>query len=523
VSGPTGTDGRGAGGPDDATGSDDDDGFDLDDEGFGLDDEGFGLDDVFGPGEDVDLDDDRSGDAGATGGGADDLDDLGGATVRLRDVESHRGAFGEFGGESGGLIERAFRERIVLVGVAIAPRTEDDVEDSLDELSLLVDTAGADEVARVVQRRRAPEPATYIGSGKAAELARLCEAVDADTVVFDDELSPAQQRNLEKLLGRTAIDRTAVILDIFAQNAHSQEGMAQVELAQLRYLQPRLRGRGKALSQQAGGIGTRRGPGETQLEIDRRRLVRRIHKLETQLRTVAGHRDTQRKARRRSRVRQVAIVGYTNAGKSTLLNRLTDAGVLVEDRLFATLDATTRRMELPGGESVLLTDTVGFISKLPHGLVQAFLSTLEVVTDADLLVHVVDGSGRDPEADIAAVHTVLDEIGAVAIPELLVWNKADLDPPAVEALRASHPGSVAISARTGAGVDDLVRTIGDRLRALTTEVELVVPFGRGDVMAALHREGEVLVEEPDEGGMRYRARLEPSAAGRFADYLVDTP
>jgi GTP-binding protein HflX len=219
----------------------------------------------------------------------------------------------------------------------------------------------------------------------------------------------------------------------------------------------------------------------------------------------------------------VAIVGYTNAGKSTLLNRLTDAGVLVEDRLFATLDATTRRMDLPGGESVLLTDTVGFISKLPHGLVQAFLSTLEVVTDADLLVHVVDGSGRDPEADIAAVHAVLDEIGAVAIPELLVWNKADLDPAAVEALRASHPGSVAISARTGAGVDDLVRTIGDRLRSLTTEVELVVPFGRGDVMAALHREGEVLVEEADERGMRYRARLEPSAAGRFADYLVDTP
>ena len=320
---------------------------------------------------------------------------------------SHRGGFGELGGASGGLIERTFRERIVLVGVTVAPAHDEDTERSLDELARLVDTAGADEVGRVLQRRRAVEPATFIGKGKAVEVRDLAEDVDADTVVFDNELSPAQQFNLERLLGRTALDRTAVILDIFAQNAHSQEGKAQVELAQLRYRLPRLRGRGNDLSQQGGGIGTR-GPGETQLEVDRRRLVRRIHKLEADLRDIARHRDTQRKSRRRSRLRTVAIVGYTNAGKSTLLNRLTDAGVLVEDRLFATLDATTRRLELPGGESVLLTDTVGFVRKLPHQLVEAFRSTLDLVNDADLLVHVVDASAPDPDEQIDAVRAVLE-------------------------------------------------------------------------------------------------------------------
>ncbi|TML57475.1 MAG: GTPase HflX, partial [Actinobacteria bacterium] len=245
-------------------------------------------------------------------------------------------------------IERHHRERIVLVGVAMPPTTVDEAEASLDELSLLVDTAGADEVERVLQRRDAPDPATYVGRGKAQELRTVSETVDSDTVVFDDELTPAQSRNLEKILGRTAIDRTAVILDIFAQHAHSHEGKAQVELAQLRYRLPRLRGRGTALSQQAGGIGTR-GPGETQLEVDRRRLLRRMTKLESEMRDLARRRDTQRKARTRSRIHTVALVGYTNAGKSTLLNRLTNAGVLVEDRLFSTLDPTTRRLELLGG------------------------------------------------------------------------------------------------------------------------------------------------------------------------------
>jgi GTPase len=424
------------------------------------------------------------------------------------------------------LIDRSFREKIVLVGVTIPPETPDDTEAGLDELSALVDTAGAEEVGRIVQRRAAPDPPTFVGKGKAEELRELALATDCDTVVFDNDLTPAQQFNLEKLLGRTAIDRTAVILDIFAQNASSVEGKAQVELAQLQYRLPRLRGRGKALSQQAGGmsaggarIGTR-GPGETQLETDRRRLVRRIHRLEAELREISQHRDTQRKARRRSRQHQVAIVGYTNAGKSTLLNRLTDAGVLVEDRLFATLDATTRRLELPGGEAVLCTDTVGFIRKLPHQLVQAFHSTLQVAADADLLVHVVDAAAPDPAGNIEAVRTVLAEIGAGEVPEMLAFNKSDLAPAEAKRLAGAREGSVAFSAHTGEGVDELLRTIGDRLRALTRVVELAVPYGRGDVLAALHREGEVLSERDEDGAMRLRARLDDASVGRFVEFVV---
>jgi GTP-binding protein HflX len=296
------------------------------------------------------------------------------------------------------LIDRSFRERIVLVGVVARHRTIEEVEASLHELGLLVDTAGADEVARVIQRRDTPDPATYIGRGKAQELRAVSEATDADTVVFDDELTPAQQRNLEKVLGRTAIDRTAVILDIFAQNARTEEGKAQVELALSQYRLPRLRGRGITLSQQAGRIGTR-GPGETQLEEDRRRIMRRISKLETELKDLEGTRRTQRRSRARSTHREVSLVGYTNAGKSTLLNRLTDTDALVGNRLFSTLDPRTRRLELPGGEVVLCSDTVGFVRKLPHLLVDAFHATLEVVGTADLLVHVVDGSapGGRPE------------------------------------------------------------------------------------------------------------------------------
>jgi GTP-binding protein HflX len=435
--------------------------------------------------------------------------------------DSHRGGFGEFGGEAGGLIDRSFRERHVLVGVTLPPHDEDDTERSLDELALLVDTAGADEVARTVQSRGAPDPATYIGGGKVEELRVLCDAVDADTVVFDDELTPAQQRNLEKALGRTAIDRTAVILDIFAQNAHSQEGKAQVELAQLRYQLPRLRGKGKKLSQQAGGIGTRRGPGETQLEVDRRRIERRLHKLEADLRHITRARHTQNKARRRSRLHTVAIVGYTNAGKSTLLNRLTDAGVVVRNRLFATLDATTRRLHLPGGETVLLTDTVGFITKLPHQLVEAFKSTLDVVASADLLVHVVDSSSPDPDANMAAVDSVLHEIGARDVPQLVVFNKADLDGERAAKLAADHGGSVAVSARTGDGVPELLRAVADRLRAMTAVHELLVPYERGDVLASLHRDGEVLVESATDTGMRVRARLDDASATQWNDFLVD--
>jgi GTP-binding protein HflX len=424
------------------------------------------------------------------------------------------------------LIERAFREKIVLVGVTLPPDTTEETEAGLDELSLLVDTAGADEVGRIIQKRRAPDPPTFVGKGKAEELKELALATDCDTVVFDNELTPAQQRNLEKLLGRTAIDRTAVILDIFAQNAHSQEGKAQVELALLKYRLPRIRGKGTALSQQAGGmsaggarIGTR-GPGETQLEVDRRRIQRRIHKLEAELREIDKHRATQRKAQHRSRVQRVAIVGYTNAGKSTLLNRLTDAGVLVEDRLFATLDATTRRLELPGGEAVLVTDTVGFIRKLPHDLVEAFKSTLAVAADADLLVHVVDSSALDVEGNIDAVRTVLREIAADDVPELLAFNKADLAPSEASRLAKSHDGAVAFSAATGEGVDELLRTVADRLRSLTNIVELAIPYERGDLLAAVHREGEVLVEMPDDDAMRLRVRLDDAALGRFVEYVV---
>ncbi|MGI8807345.1 MAG: GTPase HflX, partial [Acidimicrobiales bacterium] len=330
----------------------------------------------------------------------------------------------------------------------------------------------------------------------------------------------AQSRNLEKILGRTAIDRTALILDIFAQHAHTQEGKAQVELAQLRYRLPRLRGKGLGLSQQAGRIGTR-GPGETQLEVDRRRLVRRVTKLQADLKELTQNRRTQRKARARSRLSTVTIVGYTNAGKSTLLNRLTDAGVLVEDRLFATVDPTTRRLELPGGERVLVTDTVGFVRKLPHQLVQAFRSTLDEVAEADLLVHVVDASASDPRAHMDAVRSVLREIGADDVPELIVFNKADLaDPDDAKRLAQGHPGSVLLSAATGEGIERLLTAIGDRLREMTHVVELVVPYDRGDVVAAVHRHGEVVSECHDADATRLWARIRPEDLGRFREFVA---
>jgi GTP-binding protein HflX len=416
------------------------------------------------------------------------------------------------------LIDRTFREKIVLVGVLCWPRVIDEVEASLDELALLVETADADEVARVVQRRDAPDPATYIGRGKAEELRQVCEAVDADTVVFDEELSPAQQRNLERLLGRTAIDRTAVILDIFAQNAHTEEGRAQVELALSQYRLPRLRGRGLGLSQQAGRIGTR-GPGETKLEEDRRRIMRRIRKLEAELRDLEATRETQQRSRRRGALRTVSLVGYTNAGKSTLLNRLTDAKVLVENRLFSTLDPRTRRLALPGGETVLMTDTVGFVRKLPHQLVDAFHATLDVVTSADLLLHIVDGSARDPDGQIEAVRAVLNEIGAGEVPELLAINKVDLAREEVAKLASVHDGAPTFSALTGEGVGDLARRVADWLRSEDRVVELAVPVGRGDVVAALHREGEVVGERYEGETVRVQARLDERGARRFSEFV----
>ena len=417
------------------------------------------------------------------------------------------------------LIDRTFRERIVLVGVIFPDSSAEELDKELDELALLVDTAGADVSARVIQRRDRPDPATFLGSGKVQELKEICLAVDADTVVFDHNLSPAQQRNLEKLLGRTAIDRTAVILDIFAQNARSPEGKAQVELALLRYRLPRLRRAGGSLSQQAGGIGTR-GPGETQLEVDRRRLVNRMHKLERELNEVERTRDIQRQSRKRGRHREVTLVGYTNAGKSTTLNRLTDADVPAENRLFVTLDPRTRQFQMQGGETILFTDTVGFISKLPHELVRAFKSTLDSVRLADLLIHVVDGSAENAEEQIEAVRIVLDDIGAGEVPELMVFNKADVDPSWTAELVARHEGAIAVSALTGEGMERLIETVGDRLRSNDRVVTLRFPAERGDLIAAAHREGDVVAKENDDEFVVLHVVLDEVGSARFAEWRI---
>jgi GTPase len=415
------------------------------------------------------------------------------------------------------LIDRSFRERIIVVGVLLPGMDDDSLERSMEELKSLVSTAGADVVGEIIQRRSGADPATFIGSGKVEELHRQCLVLDVDTVVFENPLTPAQQRNLERALGRTAIDRTAVILDIFAQNARSPEGKAQVELALLRYRLPRLRGRGQGLSQQAGGIGTR-GPGETQLEVDRRRLVRRMHKLEAELKLVTKTRATQRAQRQRGRRREVALVGYTNAGKSTLLNELTDADVPAANRLFETLDPRTRQLALPGGEVVLATDTVGFIANLPHELVEAFRSTLDSVRLADLLVHVVDASSPDPEAQYAAVRSVLDEIGAGDVPELIAINKADLARDAAKQFEFDHPGSVVISAATAAGIDELLQATGDALRAQDRIVALRVPHDRGDVLAAAHREGDVISSDVDGDVTVLHVVLDDAGRAKFVEF-----
>jgi len=417
------------------------------------------------------------------------------------------------------LIDRTFREKIVLVGVLFPGVTGEELDRQLEELALLVDTAGADVVAQIIQRRDAPDPATFVGSGKVQELREICLALDADTVVFEHALSPAQQRNLEKILGRTAIDRTAVILDIFAQNASTPEGKAQVELALLEYRLPRLRRAGGSLSQQAGGIGTR-GPGETQLEVDRRRLVNRIHHIRRELKEIDRTRNVQRQGRDRGRHREATLVGYTNAGKSSVLNALTDAHVVAENRLFVTLDPRTRQRQLPGGETVLITDTVGFISNLPHELVQAFMSTLRSVQLADLLVHVVDGANENAEFQIAAVRDVLHEIGAGNVPELLVFNKADVPGSQSRELAKRHEGSVWVSALTGENLEDLVRTVGDRLRTNDHVVTLALPLERGDLLAAAHREGDVLDTSITEEGVLVHVVLDEVGVARFQEWRV---
>jgi len=415
-------------------------------------------------------------------------------------------------------------ERVVLVSVWTTG-TEADADLAMAELKLLAETAGSQVLEGLVQRRSHPDPATFIGRGKVDELREVVVATGADTVICDGELEPAQLRNLEDRVGVKVIDRTALILDIFAQHAKSAEGKAQVELAQLQYLRQRLRGWGGNLSRQAGGraaagagIGGR-GPGETKIETDRRRIKTRIAILRRRLRELDQVRATKRSQRERNQVPSVAIVGYTNAGKSSLLNRLTGAGVLVEDALFATLDATTRRTEAADGRVYTLTDTVGFIRHLPHDLVEAFRSTLEESVNADLLLHVVDAADPDPYGQVDAVRQVLSEIGALGVAEQLVMNKIDAAAPdTLLALRGRFPDAVFVSARTGEGIDELRDRMAERLPRPAIEVRALVPYARGDLIDRIHNNGEFVSSEHTAAGTRLVARVNADLAGELAAY-----
>jgi GTP-binding protein HflX len=417
-------------------------------------------------------------------------------------------------------------ERVVLVSVWTTG-SEVDAENAMAELKLLAETAGSEVLEGLIQRRTRPDPSTYIGRGKVTELRDVVVATAADTVICDGELAPAQLRNLEDQIKVKVIDRTSLILDIFAQHAKSAEGKAQVELAQLQYLKQRLRGWGGNLSRQAGGrasggagIGGR-GPGETKLETDRRRINSRIAKLRAALREMDSTRETKRAERRRHEVPSVAIVGYTNAGKSSLLNRLTGAGVLVEDALFATLDPTTRRSSATDGRVYTLTDTVGFVRHLPHDLIEAFASTLEESTRADLLVHVVDASDPDPAGQISAVRAVLADIGAGDVPELIVLNKADrATADSLAVLRTSYPGAPVVSARTGLGIEDLRLLIESRLPRPEVEIRALIPYQRGDLINRIHQEGEFLSSEHTEAGTLVVARVNPSLAGELEPFQL---
>jgi GTP-binding protein HflX len=417
---------------------------------------------------------------------------------------------------------RALRlERVVLIGVW-AEGSLGSAENSMRELSRLAETAGSEVLDGLIQRRSRVDAATYVGSGKARELADIVAAGGADTVICDGELTPSQLRRLESLVKVKVVDRTALILDIFAQHARSREGKAQVELAQLQYMLPRLRGWGESLSRQAGGrvaggggIGTR-GPGETKLETDRRRLRTRISRLKRDIAAMSTGREVQRGRRKRQEVPSVVIAGYTNAGKSSLLNALTGAGVLVEDALFATLDPTVRRALTPSGRNYTLTDTVGFVRHLPHQLVEAFRSTLEEAAEADLIVHVVDGSDPEPLAQIAAVRAVLAEIGADQVRELVVVNKIDdADPVVLQGVRAREPGSLSVSAKTGAGLPALREAIEAALPRLGEQVRVVVPYRRGDLVARAHAEGEVLHAEHVAEGTLLEARVPADLAAQL--------
>ncbi len=418
-------------------------------------------------------------------------------------------------------------ERVFLVGVWTEGGAEA-ADRSLAELAALAETAGSEVLDGIIQRRDRPDPATYVGSGKVAEIRELVVETGADTVICDGELSPSQLRNLEQKLKVKVVDRTALILDIFAQHARSREGKSQVELAQLNYLVPRLRGWGESLSRQAGGraggagggVGLR-GPGETKLETDRRRIRSRIAKLRRELARMEGTRKTQRRSRDRNEVPSVAIAGYTNAGKSSLLNALTGAGVLVQDALFATLDPTVRRARTQDGREFTISDTVGFVRHLPHQLIEAFRATLEEVGGSDLILHVVDGADADPIGQINAVHEVLGEIDALDVPEMIVVNKTDaMTPEGITRLRATLPDAMWISAQTGDGVDLLRDRLALALPRPEVQVEVLVPYDRGDLVARMHRDGEVLTEVHEVDGTRLSARVGPELAAALEDHAA---
>ena len=405
-------------------------------------------------------------------------------------------------------------ERVVLVGVW-TEGTIKDAENSMAELAALAETAGSQVLDALIQRRDKPDPATFIGSGKVSELKGVVKSTGADTVICDGELSPGQLRNLEDKVKVKVVDRTALILDIFAQHAKSKEGKAQVELAQMSYMLPRLRGWGESLSRQAaraGGIGGR-GPGETKIEIDRRRIRDKMAKLRREIGEMKVARDTKRQERRRNSIPSVAIAGYTNAGKSSLLNRLTNAGVLVQNALFATLDPTVRKAETRDGRVYTLSDTVGFVKHLPHELIDAFKSTLEEVSGADLIVHVVDGSHQDPLGQIKAVREVIRDIGGEKIPEIIALNKADIaDPEMMRLVLREEPDAYPVSVHTGAGIEALIGAIEASLPRPKVEVNTLIPYNRGDLVSRIHEEGEILREEHLAEGTALHARVDGALA-----------
>ena len=471
--------------------------------------------------------------------------------TRAREISDNQREHSEFDGEQEDLAERrALRrvaglstelddvteveyrqlrlERVVLAGLW-TEGTVEDAENSLRELAALAETAGSEVLDGLVQRRLKPDPGTFLGSGKALELKDIVEATGADTVIVDSELAPSQRRALEDIVKVKVIDRTALILDIFAQHAKSREGKAQVELAQLEYMLPRLRGWGASLSRQAGGraasgegIGSR-GPGETKIEMDRRRLRARMAKLKREIAAMAPARETKRLSRKRNRVPSVAIAGYTNAGKSSLLNRLTDAGVLVENALFATLDPTVRKAQTPEGIGYTLSDTVGFVRSLPTQLVEAFRSTLEEVADADVILHVVDASHPDPEGQIRAVREVIADLDARRIPEIIVLNKADAaDPFILERMRQREPNHVIVSARTGEGIDELKQKIADTIPRPSLEVKLLIPYNHGEVISRLHaRDAEIKSTAFVSDGTFVTALVREDVAAELSDYVID--